>query len=179
MPKHAVYLWTLPMFHCNGWCFPWTVAARAGVNVCLRKVEAKTIFELIRSERVTHYCGAPIVHNMLVNAPDVLKAGIDHRVNAMVAGAAPPAALIESLEKLGFELTHVYGLTEVYGPAAVCPQQAEWRSLDIGERARLTARQGVLITWRMPSWSSTQTRWSPSPQTARASAKSCSAATSR
>jgi fatty-acyl-CoA synthase len=92
MPKHAVYLWTLPMFHCNGWCFPWTVAARAGVNVCLRKVEAKTIFELIRSERITHYCGAPIVHNMLVNAPDVLKAGIDHRVNAMVAGAASPAA---------------------------------------------------------------------------------------
>ncbi|PMS31650.1 fatty-acyl-CoA synthase [Trinickia symbiotica] len=143
MPKHAVYLWTLPMFHCNGWCFPWTVAARAGVNVCLRKVEAKTIFDLLRSERVTHYCGAPIVHNMLVNAPAELKAGIDHRVNAMVAGAAPPAALIESLEKLGFELTHVYGLTEVYGPAAVCPQQGEWKSLDIGERARLNARQGV------------------------------------
>jgi fatty-acyl-CoA synthase len=143
MPKHAVYLWTLPMFHCNGWCFPWTVAARAGVNVCLRKVEPKTIFDLIRSERVTHYCGAPIVHNMLVNAPAELKAGIDHRVNAMVAGAAPPAALIESLEKLGFELTHVYGLTEVYGPAAVCPQQEEWKSLDIGERARLNARQGV------------------------------------
>ncbi len=143
MPKHAVYLWTLPMFHCNGWCFPWTVAARAGVNVCLRKVEPKTIFDLIRSEHVTHYCGAPIVHNMLVNAPAELKAGIDHRVNAMVAGAAPPAALIESLEKLGFELTHVYGLTEVYGPAAVCPQQEEWKSLDIGERARLNARQGV------------------------------------
>jgi fatty-acyl-CoA synthase len=143
MPKHAVYLWTLPMFHCNGWCFPWTVAARAGVNVCLRKVEAKAIFDLIRSERVTHYCGAPIVHNMLVNAPDELKAGIDHRVNAMVAGAAPPAAMIESLERLGFELTHVYGLTEVYGPAAVCPQQAEWSALDIGERARLNARQGV------------------------------------
>ncbi|PTB16873.1 acyl-CoA synthetase [Trinickia symbiotica] len=143
MPKHAVYLWTLPMFHCNGWCFPWTVAARAGVNVCLRKVEPKTIFDLIRNERVTHYCGAPIVHNMLVNAPAELKAGIEHRVNAMVAGAAPPAALIESLEKLGFELTHVYGLTEVYGPAAVCPQQEEWKSLDIGERARLNARQGV------------------------------------
>jgi fatty-acyl-CoA synthase len=143
MPKHAVYLWTLPMFHCNGWCFPWTVAARAGVNVCLRKVEAKAIFDLIRRERVTHYCGAPIVHNMLVNAPDELKEGIGHRVHAMVAGAAPPAALIESLDRLGFELTHVYGLTEVYGPAAVCPQQAEWSSLDIGERARLNARQGV------------------------------------
>jgi fatty-acyl-CoA synthase len=143
MPKHAVYLWTLPMFHCNGWCFPWAIAARAGVNVCLRKVEAKAIFDLIRSERVTHYCGAPIVHNLLVNAPDELKAGITHRVSAMVAGAAPPAALIESLERLGFELTHVYGLTEVYGPASVCPQQDGWAALDIGERARLNARQGV------------------------------------
>jgi fatty-acyl-CoA synthase len=143
MPKHAVYLWTLPMFHCNGWTFPWAIAARAGVNVCLRKVDAKAIFDLIRAERVTHYCGAPIVHNLLVNADDELKTGIAHRVNAMVAGAAPPAALIESLERLGFDLTHVYGLTEVYGPASVCPQQDEWRTLDIGERARLNARQGV------------------------------------
>ncbi|TAM55418.1 MAG: acyl-CoA synthetase [Paraburkholderia sp.] len=143
MPKHAVYLWTLPLFHCNGWTFPWAVAARAGVNVCLRKVDAKAIFDLIRAERVTHYCGAPIVHNMLVNAPDDLKGGISHRVHAMVAGAAPPAALIESLERLGFELTHVYGLTEVYGPASVCPQQEDWSTLDIGERARLNARQGV------------------------------------
>ncbi|MDE1180789.1 acyl-CoA synthetase [Paraburkholderia sp.] len=143
MPKHAVYLWTLPMFHCNGWCFPWTVAARAGVNVCLRKVDAKAIFDLIRDERVTHYCGAPIVQNLLVNAPDDIKTGIAHRVHAMVAGAAPPATMIEGMERLGFELTHVYGLTEVYGPATVCAQQAEWQSLDIGERARLNARQGV------------------------------------
>ncbi|QSN65008.1 acyl-CoA synthetase [Caballeronia sp. M1242] len=143
MPKHAVYLWTLPMFHCNGWCFPWTVAARAGVNVCLRKIDTKTIFDLIRSEGVTHYCGAPIVQNLLVNAPDDMKAGIAHRVHAMVAGAAPPAAMIEGMERLGFELTHVYGLTEVYGPATVCAQQAEWSMLDIGERARLNARQGV------------------------------------
>ncbi len=143
MPKHAVYLWTLPMFHCNGWCFPWAIAARAGVNVCLRKVDAKAIFDLIRTERVTHYCGAPIVHHLLVNAPDELKAGVTHPVNAMVAGAAPPAALIESLERLGFALTHVYGLTEVYGPASVCPQQDGWAALDIGERARLNARQGV------------------------------------
>ncbi|MDR5753436.1 MULTISPECIES: acyl-CoA synthetase [unclassified Caballeronia] len=143
MPKHAVYLWTLPMFHCNGWCFPWTVAARAGVNVCLRRVDAKAIFDLIRSERVTHYCGAPIVQNLLVNAPDSMKEGIAHRVHAMVAGAAPPAAMIEGMERLGFELTHVYGLTEVYGPAAVCAQQDAWRALDIGERARLNARQGV------------------------------------
>ena len=143
MPKHAVYLWTLPMFHCNGWCFPWTVAARAGVNVCLRKVDAKTIFDLIRRERVTHYCGAPIVHGLLVNASDELKAGIGHRVHAMVAGAAPPASMIEGMERLGFDLTHVYGLTEVYGPATVCAQQAQWSTLDIGERARLNARQGV------------------------------------
>ncbi|SAL60938.1 acyl-CoA synthetase [Caballeronia humi] len=143
MPKHAVYLWTLPMFHCNGWCFPWTVAARAGVNVCLRRVDAKTIFDLIRSEGVTHYCGAPIVQNLLVNAPEEMKHGITQRVHAMVAGAAPPAAMIEGMERLGFELTHVYGLTEVYGPAAVCAQQAEWSTLDIGERARLNARQGV------------------------------------
>ncbi|GJH28292.1 acyl-CoA synthetase [Caballeronia novacaledonica] len=143
MPKHAVYLWTLPMFHCNGWCFPWTVAARAGVNVCLRRVDAKSILDLIRSEGVTHYCGAPIVQNLLVNAPDEMKAGIEQKVHAMVAGAAPPAAMIEGMERMGFELTHVYGLTEVYGPATVCPQQAEWSALDIGERARLNARQGV------------------------------------
>jgi fatty-acyl-CoA synthase len=143
MPKHAVYLWTLPMFHCNGWCFPWTVAARAGVNVCLRKVDAVTIFDLIRREQVSHYCAAPIVHNLLVNAPAPLKEGIAHRVHAMVAGAAPPAAMIEGMEGLGFELTHVYGLTETYGPAAVCASHADWKQLEIGERARLNSRQGV------------------------------------
>jgi fatty-acyl-CoA synthase len=143
MPKHAVYLWTLPLFHCNGWCFAWSVAARAGVNVCLRKVEAKAIFEAIREHRVTHYCGAPIVHNLLVNAPAELRRGIAHRVHAMVAGAAPPAATIEGMEKMGFEITHVYGLTETYGPAAVCAKHAEWDAVDIGERARLNARQGV------------------------------------
>jgi len=143
MPRHPVYLWTLPMFHCNGWCFPWTIAARAGVNVCLRKVDAAAIFERIRAERVTHYCGAPIVHNLLVNAPAQMKAGIAHRVRAMVAGAAPPAALIEGLEGVGFELTHVYGLTEVYGPASVCAKQEDWDGLPVSERARLNARQGV------------------------------------
>jgi fatty-acyl-CoA synthase len=143
MPKHATYLWTLPMFHCNGWCFPWTVAARAGVNVCLRRVDAKVIFDLIRKEHVTHYCGAPIVQNLLINAPEELKKGITHTVHAMVAGAAPPATMIEGMERLGFVLTHVYGLTEVYGPAAVCAQHDEWGALDIGERARLNSRQGV------------------------------------
>ena len=143
MPKHAVYLWTLPMFHCNGWCFPWTVAARAGVNVCLRRTTAQTIFEAIREHGVTHYCAAPIVHGMLVNAPAALKHGLPAGVKAMVAGAAPPASMIEGMEALGFALTHVYGLTEVYGPATVCAVQEGWDQLDIGERARLNARQGV------------------------------------
>jgi fatty-acyl-CoA synthase len=143
MPKHPVYLWTLPMFHCNGWCFPWTVAARAGVNVCLRRVEAKAMAEAIREYGVTHYCGAPIVHGMLVNAPDELKRGLPRGVKAMVAGAAPPASLIEGMETLGFDLTHVYGLTEVYGPATACAKHEEWDRVDIGERARLNARQGV------------------------------------
>ncbi len=143
LPKHAAYLWTLPMFHCNGWCFPWTVAARAAVNVCLRKVEAQAIFDAIRDHGVTHYCGAPIVHGLLVNAPDAMKAGVPRGVKAMVAGAAPPASMIEGMERMGFDLTHVYGLTEVYGPATVCAKHAEWDRLDIGERARLNARQGV------------------------------------
>ncbi len=143
MPKHAVYLWTLPMFHCNGWCFPWTVAARAGVNVCLRRVDPQAIFDAIRQHGVSHYCAAPIVHGLLVNAPAEMKQGLPVGVKAMVAGAAPPASMIEGMEALGFELTHVYGLTEVYGPATVCATQAGWELLDIGERARLNARQGV------------------------------------
>ena len=147
MPKHAVYLWTLPMFHCNGWCFPWTVAARAGVNVCLRKTDAPSIFDAIARHGVTHYCAAPIVHGMLVNAPDGMKQSLPQgrttRVKAMVAGAAPPASMIEGMEALGFELIHVYGLTEVYGPATVCAVQDGWDKLDVGERAMLNARQGV------------------------------------
>jgi len=143
MPKHAVYLWTLPMFHCNGWCFPWTLAARAGVNVCLRRVEAQAIFDAMRNHGVTHYCGAPIVQGLLVNAPDAMKVDLPPGIQAMVAGAAPPAAMIEGMERLGFDLTHVYGLTEVYGPATVCAKHAAWDALDVGERARLNARQGV------------------------------------
>lgn len=143
MPKHPVYLWTLPMFHCNGWCFPWTLAARAGVNVCLRKVEAQAMADAIREYGVTHYCGAPIVHGLLVNAPAGVKQGLPRGVKAMVAGAAPPASLIEGMETLGFDLTHVYGLTEVYGPATACAKHDDWDRLDIGERARLNARQGV------------------------------------
>jgi fatty-acyl-CoA synthase len=143
MPHHAVYLWTLPMFHCNGWCFPWTIAANAGTNVCLRKVEAAKIFELIKAHKVTHYCGAPIVHATLINAPEELKQGITHKVSGMVAAAAPPAAMIEGMERLGFDITHVYGLTEVYGPATVCAKHEEWAKVDIAERTRLNGRQGV------------------------------------
>jgi fatty-acyl-CoA synthase len=143
MPQHPVYLWTLPMFHCNGWCFPWTIAAAAGTNVCLRKVEARAIFDLIRRHRVTHYCGAPIVHNMLLNAPAEWRAGIDHAVSCLVAGAAPPVAVIEGMEKLGFNITHVYGLTETYGPAAVCAKHEEWNELALEKRAELNGRQGV------------------------------------
>ena len=143
MPQHAVYLWTLPMFHCNGWCFPWTMAANAGVNVCLRKVDPVQIFRLIKEHGVTHYCGAPIVHTGLINADPALRAGISHKVSAMVAGAAPPAAMIEGMEKIGFDLTHVYGLTETYGPATVCAKHEAWDGLDIGKRAERNGRQGV------------------------------------
>jgi fatty-acyl-CoA synthase len=143
MPKHAVYLWTLPMFHCNGWCFPWTVAARAGVNVCLRKFEARLVLDLIASERVTHYCGAPIVQSALASTPPEWRGGITHRVSTMVAGAPPSPAVIAQMAAMGFDLTHVYGLTEVYGPATVCAKQAEWETLDAAAQAQLNARQGV------------------------------------
>ena len=143
MPKHSVYLWTLPMFHCNGWCFPWTIAANAGTHVCLRKVEPKLIFELIREHGVTHFCGAPIVHSMLINAPEEQKSGITQNVSVMVAGAAPPGAMIEGMAKLGFALTHVYGLTETYGPAGVCARHPEWSGLALDEQVRLNGRQGV------------------------------------
>ncbi len=146
MPHHPVYLWTLPMFHCNGWCFPWTIAAMAGTHVCLRKVEARAVFDAIREHGVTHYCGAPIVHSMLINAPDEMKQGIAHKVHAMVAAAAPPASMIEGMDRMGFDLTHVYGLTEVYGPATVCARQPAWAALDVGERAMKNSRQGVRYT---------------------------------
>ncbi len=143
MPPHAVYLWTLPMFHCNGWCFPWTLAANAGTNVCLRKVEAKPILDAIREHKVTHYCGAPIVHSMLINAPAEWREGIGHKVSALVAAAPPPASMIEGMSKIGFDITHVYGLTETYGPAAVCARHPEWSELPLEEQVRLNGRQGV------------------------------------
>ncbi|MGA7264163.1 MAG: AMP-binding protein, partial [Stellaceae bacterium] len=143
MRQHPVYLWTLPMFHCNGWCFPWTITAMAGTHVCLRRVEAAAIYEAIAREGVTHLCGAPVVMNMLLNAGPELRGSLDRRIEMMTAGAPPPAAVIEGMEALGFHITHVYGLTEVYGPAVVCAWHDEWDALPAAERARLKARQGV------------------------------------
>jgi len=143
MPPHPVYLWTLPMFHCNGWCFPWTVTALAGTHVCLRRVEAGAIYTAIAEHGVTHLCGAPIVMNLLLNAPSQLKRDFGRRIAMMTAGAAPPAAVIEGVEKLGFAITHVYGLTEVYGPSVVCAWHDEWDDLPAPERAARKARQGV------------------------------------
>ncbi|HTB01443.1 MAG TPA: acyl-CoA synthetase [Bradyrhizobium sp.] len=141
--RHPAYLWTLPMFHCNGWCFPWTIAAAAGVNVCLRKVDPTKIFELIQKHGVTHMAGAPIVYNTLINAPDAPKGSAIRHVVGLIAGAAPPVAVLEGAENIGIKLTHVYGLTEVYGPASVCAEQPGWDELPADQRAQLKRRQGV------------------------------------
>lgn len=143
LPRHPVYLWTLPMFHCNGWCFPWTITANAGTHVCLRKVEPEAIFEAINGCGVTHFCGAPVVLNMLANAPDNLRRPLAQKVQAFTAGAAPAPSVIGNVEKLGIEITHVYGLTEVYGPCVVCEPQTEWPSLGADDLAGRKARQGV------------------------------------
>jgi len=143
MKQHPSYLWILPMFHCNGWCFPWTVAAMAGVNVSLRHVRADHIFSAIKKEKIDYFCGAPIVLNTLNSADDSMKEGIEHKVNVMTAGAAPPAAVIENMEKIGFNVTHVYGLTETYGPSVVCDWHNEWNEKTPEEKAKLKARQGV------------------------------------
>jgi len=143
MPQHPVYLWTLPMFHCNGWCFPWTVTALAGTHVCLRRVEAGAVYRAIAEHGVTHLCGAPIVMNLLIHAAPDEKRAFGRRVELMTAAAPPPAAVIEAMERLGFHITHVYGLTEVYGPAVVCAWQAGWDGLPATEQATLKARQGV------------------------------------
>ncbi len=143
MNVHPVYLWTLPLFHCNGWCFPWTVAALNGTNIFLRSVQADTIFKLIKKEKVTHLCGAPIVLNLMANADEDSKQGVDHQVNVMTAASAPPPAVLEAMEKLNFKVTHTYGLTEVYGPAVVCAWHEEWDDLPLGEQAELKSRQGV------------------------------------
>jgi fatty-acyl-CoA synthase len=143
LDRHSVYLWTLPMFHCNGWTYTWAVTAVAGTHVCLRRVEPAAIFEAIAAHRVTHLCGAPIVLNMLAHAPDAVKRRFDHVVEAATGGAAPPSAVIEAMQRMGFRVTHLYGLTESYGPSTVCAWQEEWDELPIGERAAKMARQGV------------------------------------
>ncbi|MGH6780042.1 MAG: acyl-CoA synthetase [Bradyrhizobium sp.] len=141
--QRPVYLWTLPMFHCNGWCFPWSIAAASGINVCLRRVEPTKIFALIKEHGVTHMCGAPIVFNTLINAPDAPRGKKENPVVGFIAGAAPPVAVLEGAESIGIKLTHVYGLTEVYGPASVCAEQPGWDALPAAERAQLKRRQGV------------------------------------
>jgi fatty-acyl-CoA synthase len=143
MPAHPVYLWTLPMFHCNGWTFPWAMAAVSGTNICLRRVEAGPIYGAIAEHRVTHFCGAPVVLNLLVNASNEDRAAFDHTVEAMTAGAPPPPAILEAIEGMGFHVTHVYGLTEVYGPATVCAWHDEWSDLPVPEQATIKSRQGV------------------------------------
>lgn len=143
MPNFPRYLWTLPMFHCNGWCFPWTVAMLGGVHICLRRVDAPHILQAISDHKADHYCAAPIVHNLLIAAPEELRSNIKHPVKGMVAGAAPPASMIEGMAKLGFDITHVYGLTEVYGPASVAVKRSSWSSESLSEQTRLNGRQGV------------------------------------
>jgi fatty-acyl-CoA synthase len=143
LASNVVYLWTLPMFHCNGWCFPWTLAAVGGTSVCLRKTDPDQIHHLLRIHHVSHYCGAPIVHSIIADAAQAQPTPIEHKISALIAGAAPPTSLLERMERLGFELTHVYGLTETYGPATVCVKQDDWAERPLKERAELNGRQGV------------------------------------
>ena len=140
---HPRYLWTLPMFHCNGWCFPWTLAAVAGVAVCLRHVREDAVFESFRANDVTHFCGAPVVLNTLANADPSLHADLKQGIKVMTAGAAPPAAVIRAMEGLGFEVVQVYGLTETYGPMVVSAWRNEWDDLSLDEKSDLKARQGI------------------------------------
>ena len=143
IPHHPVYLWTLPMFHCNGWCFPWTITAMAGTHVCLRAVRARPIYDALADYGVTHLCGAPIVMNLMLNAPGADRRAFSQTVNMMTAGAAPPSAVLEGMEAMGFRITHTYGLTEVYGPAVVCAWHEAWDTLPPADRAARKARQGV------------------------------------
>ena len=143
MTPRCKYLWTLPLFHCNGWCFAWTIAANGGTNICLRKVDPTLVYQLIDQHKVDYFCGAPIVLSMLINTPKTQQIKFNHRVEVMVAGAAPPAAIIEGMHHIGVQVNHVYGLTETYGPSALCASQAGWSELSIQEQAQLHSRQGV------------------------------------
>ena len=143
MKPRCKYLWTLPLFHCNGWCFAWTVAANGGTNICLRKIDPVLVYQLLDQHKVDYFCGAPIVLSMLINTPKDQQIKFDHHVEVMVAGAAPPAAIIEGMHHIGIQVNHVYGLTETYGPSALCASQAGWSELSIQEQAQLHSRQGV------------------------------------
>ncbi|MBT4934056.1 MAG: acyl-CoA synthetase [Rhodospirillaceae bacterium] len=143
MGHHPVYLWTLPMFHCNGWCFPWTLAAVAGSSVCLRQVNAANMYSAIAEHGVTHFCGAPIVLNFIANATEDERRPLPHTVKAMTAAAPPPASTLQRMQEIGFDVTHVYGLTETYGPAVMCAWDPDWDDLEIEEQTRLKGRQGV------------------------------------
>lgn len=142
MTAHPVYLWTLPMFHCNGWCFPWTIAAKAGTNVCIRKVTAANIYDSIADHGVDHLCGAPIVLSLMINAMGE-KRPFDHLCKVMTAASPPPAKVLQSMKEEGFDVTHTYGLTEIYGPAVTCAWHEEWNDLSIEKQANLKSRQGV------------------------------------
>lgn len=146
MPAHPVYLWTLPMFHASGWCFPWTITALAGTHICLRKVEAAAVFDMIEKHNVTHFTAAPVVLNMLIHAPDEVKKSFGRSIEVMTAGSAPPATVLAATEALGFNVTHVYGGTEVFGPNMSCAWHPEWKNLPKDEQAMLKARQGVRYT---------------------------------
>ena len=143
MPHHPVYLWTLPMFHCNGWCFPWTITLLAGTHVFLRAPRADAIYDAFADHGVTHLCGAPIIMSMIAGAPEAEKRSFDQPIKMMTAAAPPPPPVIQAMEAMGIAVTHVYGLTEVYGPAVVCAEKPGWRDLPPDEQARLKARQGV------------------------------------
>ena len=146
MGERPIYLWTLPMFHCNGWCFPWTLAAKAGTSVCLRKVTAKGIYDAIADEAVDHLCGAPIVLKFMIDATSEERRAFSHRCKVMTAAAPPPAAVLLQMQERGFDVTHVYGLTETYGPAVTCAWRDEWNALAPGEQAIKRARQGLAYT---------------------------------
>ena len=154
LTPESVYLWTLPMFHCDGWTYTWAVTAAGGTHVCLRRVDPAAIFDAIRAHRVTHLCGAPIVLNLLANAPAGVDRRFDHTVDVATGGAAPPSAIIGAMEALGFRVTHLYGLTESYGPATLCAWQADWAELPLPARAQKMARQGVA----MPTLAEVQVR---------------------
>ena len=143
MPHHPVYLWTLPLFHCNGWCFPWTITLLAGTHVFMRGPTAKGIYAAFAEHRVTHLCGAPIIMSMIAGATEAERQPFDQQVRMMTAAAPPPAPVIAAMEAMGIAITHVYGLTEVYGPAVVCAEKPDWSKLPMDEQARLKARQGV------------------------------------